>query len=138
MSGVPAAGPTNLDPYGPGGAGQRSRVPYPVINALRDSDLYAFKEWKLGPWSECSVTCGTGTKTRSVICVQAGTNIYATGCPAESKPTALEPCQMTTCPITTGHRCSDILDIAHCSIARSSGQCSLTAFRRRCCRTCED
>lgn len=54
MSGVPAAGPTNLDPYGPGGAGQRSRVPYPVINALRDSDLYAFKEWKLGPWSEVS------------------------------------------------------------------------------------
>lgn len=52
-------------------------------------------EWKLGPWSQCSVTCGKGTQERQVLCHTRDNTI---GLCLESKPLALRSCSMDPCP----------------------------------------
>ncbi|KAL0176131.1 hypothetical protein M9458_028461, partial [Cirrhinus mrigala] len=52
-------------------------------------------EWRLGPWSQCSVTCGNGTQERQVLCHTRDNTI---GLCLDSKPAALRPCRMDPCP----------------------------------------
>uniref|UniRef100_A0A4W4DPP5 Peptidase M12B domain-containing protein n=1 Tax=Electrophorus electricus TaxID=8005 RepID=A0A4W4DPP5_ELEEL len=52
-------------------------------------------EWRLGPWSQCSVTCGNGTQERQVLCHTRDNTI---GLCLDSKPAALRPCRMEPCP----------------------------------------
>ncbi|KAL6479830.1 hypothetical protein MHYP_G00108630 [Metynnis hypsauchen] len=52
-------------------------------------------EWKLGPWSQCSVSCGNGTQERQVLCHTRDNTI---GLCLDSKPAALRPCRMDPCP----------------------------------------
>ena len=46
-------------------------------------------EWKTGEWSECSVTCGKGVKTRNVTCENERVNFT---CSASEKPGAVRSC----------------------------------------------
>ncbi|KAI2657007.1 A disintegrin and metalloproteinase with thrombospondin motifs 2 [Labeo rohita] len=55
-------------------------------------------EWRLGPWSQCSVTCGNGTQERQVLCHTRDNTI---GLCLDSKPAALRPCRMDPCPRST-------------------------------------
>ncbi|XP_062855706.1 A disintegrin and metalloproteinase with thrombospondin motifs 2-like [Trichomycterus rosablanca] len=52
-------------------------------------------EWKLGPWSQCSLTCGNGTQERQVLC---HTSDNAIGLCLESKPAAQRTCSIEPCP----------------------------------------
>ncbi|XP_072261258.1 A disintegrin and metalloproteinase with thrombospondin motifs 10 isoform X1 [Pyxicephalus adspersus] len=59
-------------------------------------------EWAIGPWSECSRSCNSGVRTRSVICqrrVSAGEekSLDDSNC-TPPRPTMLEPCNTQTCP----------------------------------------
>uniref|UniRef100_UPI00358EEF04 papilin-like isoform X4 n=1 Tax=Myxine glutinosa TaxID=7769 RepID=UPI00358EEF04 len=57
-------------------------------------------EWSIGPWSECSVTCGKGTQMRSITCQVEGTGldralmiVSNTECNSERMPRRIEECQ---------------------------------------------
>ncbi|XP_049670888.1 A disintegrin and metalloproteinase with thrombospondin motifs 3 isoform X1 [Accipiter gentilis] len=50
-------------------------------------------QWKAGPWSECSVTCGEGTETRQILC-RAGDQ-----CDGE-KPESVRVCKLAPCNVT--------------------------------------
>lgn len=59
-------------------------------------------EWAIGPWSECSRSCNSGVRTRSVICqrqVSAGEerSLDDSNC-TPPRPTMLEPCNTNSCP----------------------------------------
>ncbi|XP_076878106.1 A disintegrin and metalloproteinase with thrombospondin motifs 2 isoform X2 [Brachyhypopomus gauderio] len=86
-------------------------------------------EWRLGPWSQCSVTCGNGTQDRQVLCHTRDNTI---GLCLDSKPAALRPCRMERCPRQRCHRDRS----AFCSMDALLQHCGLPAFQRMCCRSC--
>nr|XP_015198836.1 PREDICTED: A disintegrin and metalloproteinase with thrombospondin motifs 7-like [Lepisosteus oculatus] len=51
-------------------------------------------DWTVGNWSECSVTCGGGNKSRDVICSR---NTGA-DCDPKKKPPSETPCNAHKCP----------------------------------------
>ncbi|KAF0307829.1 Thrombospondin type-1 domain-containing protein 4 [Amphibalanus amphitrite] len=51
--------------------------------------------WHVGRWSACSVSCGWGTRTRSVTCTD-----QLAGCPESERPRDTAPCRRADCPPT--------------------------------------
>ncbi|KAK3564465.1 hypothetical protein QTP86_022641 [Hemibagrus guttatus] len=116
-------------------------------------------EWKLGPWSQCSVTCGKGTQERQVLCHTRDNTI---GLCLESKPLALRSCSMDPCPKGmsdfnkhgnfliqwlsrhdpkypvqrfSSSRCRTDRSIL-CKMATLQQYCMIPAFQRICCESC--
>ena len=55
--------------------------------------------WSAGAYSACSVTCGGGTRSRPVVCLDSNTNIVADGyCDAGTKPAVAQTCNTQPCP----------------------------------------
>lgn len=53
--------------------------------------------WTVGAWSACTKTCGGGTQSRSVVCVNSEVApVSDTSC-TESKPAALQSCNTQSC-----------------------------------------
>ncbi|XP_058654418.1 A disintegrin and metalloproteinase with thrombospondin motifs 2-like isoform X3 [Onychostoma macrolepis] len=116
-------------------------------------------EWRLGPWSQCSVTCGNGTQERQVLCHTRDNTI---GLCLDSKPAALRPCRMDPCPRSTSDfnkhgnfliqwlsrhdpkypvqrmskRCHGDRS-AFCRMEVLQQYCSLPGFQRMCCKSCK-
>ncbi|XP_050984214.1 A disintegrin and metalloproteinase with thrombospondin motifs 2 isoform X2 [Labeo rohita] len=116
-------------------------------------------EWRLGPWSQCSVTCGNGTQERQVLCHTRDNTI---GLCLDSKPAALRPCRMDPCPRSTSDfnkhgnfliqwlsrhdpkypvqrmskRCHGDRS-AFCRMDVLQQYCSLSGFQRMCCKSCK-
>ncbi|XP_060741235.1 A disintegrin and metalloproteinase with thrombospondin motifs 2-like isoform X1 [Tachysurus vachellii] len=116
-------------------------------------------EWKLGPWSQCSVTCGKGTQERQVLCHTRDNTI---GLCLESKPLALRSCSMDPCPKGmsdfnkhgnfliqwlsrhdpkypvqrfSSSRCRTDRSML-CKMAMLQQYCMIPAFQRICCKSC--
>ncbi|XP_009668707.2 papilin isoform X2 [Struthio camelus] len=54
--------------------------------------------WSMGPWSECSASCGEGVQTRTVTCrTQQGSQAQDFACQIEPKPSATQPCLQENC-----------------------------------------
>ena len=51
-------------------------------------------EWSVGEWSECSKSCGGGTRTRNVTCL----NKHVGDCPVRDKPSTKKLCGDVPCP----------------------------------------
>ena len=51
-------------------------------------------KWSVGEWSQCSQSCGGGTQTRNVTCL----NDHVGDCPVDEKPTAKQLCGNAPCP----------------------------------------
>ncbi|XP_060783265.1 A disintegrin and metalloproteinase with thrombospondin motifs 2-like isoform X2 [Neoarius graeffei] len=86
-------------------------------------------EWKLGPWSQCSVTCGKGTQERQVLCHTRDNTI---GLCLESKPLALRSCSMDPCPSARCHTDRSML----CKMVTLQQYCKIPTFQRICCNSC--
>jgi len=56
--------------------------------------------WVAGGFTACTVTCGGGTQTQKVTCVQDGTHttVDESNCVASTKPRTLLPCNTQSCP----------------------------------------
>ncbi|XP_069576096.1 A disintegrin and metalloproteinase with thrombospondin motifs 2 [Brachyistius frenatus] len=52
-------------------------------------------QWRVGPWSQCSVTCGNGTQQRQALCHTRDNTI---GLCLDSKPDTIRVCRMEPCP----------------------------------------
>ncbi|XP_077103806.1 A disintegrin and metalloproteinase with thrombospondin motifs 2 isoform X2 [Siphateles boraxobius] len=87
-------------------------------------------EWRLGPWSQCSVTCGNGTQERQVLCHTRDNTI---GLCLDSKPAALRQCRMDPCPRLRCHGDRS----AFCRMEALQQYCSLPGFQRMCCKSCK-
>lgn len=53
--------------------------------------------WYTSPWSECSVTCGEGRRTREIRCIEDNKRPSA-NCVESFRPKAQEICSETPCP----------------------------------------
>ena len=54
--------------------------------------------WSPGTWSECSVDCGVGTRTRSVACMdESGATVDSSFCSLAAKPPTVTVCNRGAC-----------------------------------------
>ncbi|MBN3323406.1 ATS9 metalloproteinase, partial [Atractosteus spatula] len=73
--------------------------------------------WQVGPWGQCTTTCGPGYQMRAVKCVVGsyGSVMDDSECNAATRPTDSQDCEVTPCPVvrpvvpetkvpTRGHR----------------------------------
>eukprot|EP00057_Strongylocentrotus_purpuratus_P020815 XP_011675289.1 PREDICTED: A disintegrin and metalloproteinase with thrombospondin motifs 7 [Strongylocentrotus purpuratus] len=67
----------------------------PVTETTCEVDLHCESNdnWQTGEWSQCSVSCGGGWHTRSVICTNA-----IKPCDVAGKPSDRRPCFLDQCP----------------------------------------
>ncbi|XP_053573209.1 A disintegrin and metalloproteinase with thrombospondin motifs 2-like [Bombina bombina] len=52
-------------------------------------------QWRVGPWSQCSVTCANGTQERQVMC---GSGDNKTNSCNDDKPETIRICRLPPCP----------------------------------------
>uniref|UniRef100_S4RPH2 ADAM metallopeptidase with thrombospondin type 1 motif 7 n=1 Tax=Petromyzon marinus TaxID=7757 RepID=S4RPH2_PETMA len=58
--------------------------------------------WLVGDWSQCSVSCGGGHRTRATYCDDRRNR---TACEGRARPAAMEECNLTECPSASdGHQ----------------------------------
>ncbi|XP_072484687.1 A disintegrin and metalloproteinase with thrombospondin motifs 7 [Notamacropus eugenii] len=69
-------------------------LPKPEVAMSCNEDNPCPSSWEVGNWSECSVSCGMGTHSRTVSC----TNDTGALCDAIQKPISETPCSLPPCP----------------------------------------
>nr|XP_023647270.1 A disintegrin and metalloproteinase with thrombospondin motifs 20-like [Paramormyrops kingsleyae] len=60
----------------------------------------AFASWEVGPWSECSQSCGAGVRQRRVACL-TGNALPARSCNPAEMPKPKAPCHERQCEVLT-------------------------------------
>ncbi|CAH3143374.1 unnamed protein product [Porites evermanni] len=55
-------------------------------------------QWKIGPWSSCSLTCGKGIRTRSIRCQVAEDSTPASDAACGTRPATQKICNGPDCP----------------------------------------
>ncbi|MCW8966741.1 MAG: hypothetical protein OQK82_08675, partial [Candidatus Pacearchaeota archaeon] len=74
-----------------------------AINTGKLCPPYTYDWSELGDWTACSVTCGGGTQTQTIICERSdGTQVEEENCDLDSKPSNSQECNTQICPT-----CSD-------------------------------
>uniref|UniRef100_A0A4W5RA79 ADAM metallopeptidase with thrombospondin type 1 motif, 2a n=1 Tax=Hucho hucho TaxID=62062 RepID=A0A4W5RA79_9TELE len=91
-----------------------------------------FAKWGVGPWSQCSVTCGNGTQERQVLC---NTSDNSVGLCMESKPITLRTCQLVPC--TGDWQCKGDRS-AFCRMEVLNRYCANRGYRQMCCKSCSE
>uniref|UniRef100_A0A8C1Z6Z7 ADAM metallopeptidase with thrombospondin type 1 motif, 9 n=1 Tax=Cyprinus carpio TaxID=7962 RepID=A0A8C1Z6Z7_CYPCA len=58
--------------------------------------------WQVGPWGQCTTTCGPGYQMRAVKCVVGsyGSVMDDSECNAATRPTDTQDCEFSQCPVT--------------------------------------
>ncbi|XP_062579392.1 thrombospondin type-1 domain-containing protein 4-like isoform X1 [Saccostrea cucullata] len=93
--------------------------------------------WFMTPWSKCSASCGTGTKTREIRCMDPDLAPSST-CPANKKPSQRNICNTQPCPdesIQQDPSCKD--GYKFCQLAGPARLCSYPFYQENCCSSCQ-
>ncbi|NWV35053.1 ATS2 metalloproteinase, partial [Grantiella picta] len=116
-------------------------------------------QWRIGPWSQCSVSCGNGTQDRPVLC---RTRDNTLGLCKESKPENVRICRLPPCPRNVSdpskktymiqwlsrpdpdYPIQKISSKDHCQGDKSmfcrmevlSRYCSIPGYNKLCCKSC--
>lgn len=83
--------------------------------------------WKIGEWTQCSVTCGSGTKQRKIQCVSG---VNAT-CDQRTKPVVTENCNLGQCPMWYTGRWTQCSRTCGSGIRRRAVACFSMITRKR-------
>ncbi|ESP03326.1 hypothetical protein LOTGIDRAFT_237754 [Lottia gigantea] len=90
-------------------------------------------EWFITDWSQCSVTCGTGFKTREVKCLNRNKRL-GSGCDSNKRPEPRETCQPRLCPAKLLSAENDGRDLYRsCPLVVRARLCSYKYYQQICC-----
>ncbi|XP_077005177.1 LOW QUALITY PROTEIN: ADAMTS-like protein 2 [Tamandua tetradactyla] len=91
-------------------------------------------KWYTSPWSECTKTCGMGTRMRDVKCYQ-GTDLVR-GCDPLVKPVGKQTCDLQPCPTEAPDDSCQDQPGTNCALAIKVNLCSHWYYSKACCHSC--
>ncbi|XP_024910860.1 ADAMTS-like protein 1 isoform X6 [Cynoglossus semilaevis] len=92
--------------------------------------------WRVGPWTQCTATCGRhGFQSRQVTCAhrQTGKATREHHCMWRSRPASWQRCNILSCG---RGECQD--STRYCEKVRQLELCALPQFQSRCCYSCQN
>ncbi|XP_069026392.1 ADAMTS-like protein 1 [Embiotoca jacksoni] len=93
--------------------------------------------WRVGPWTQCTATCGRhGFQSRQVTCVhhRTGKATREHHCMWRTRPPSWQRCNILSCG--TAGECRD--STRYCEKVRQLELCPLPQFKSRCCYSCRN
>lgn len=109
---------------------------------------YTQGEWVVEPYltidsasSQCSRSCGGGTQSRNVICMN-NKGEHLDGCGTRDRPPHWQRCKNNPCPTAEGSHevrpknCKDIYSKSVCLYVIQANFCQYTHYGKMCCDSC--
>ncbi|XP_076803784.1 thrombospondin type-1 domain-containing protein 4-like isoform X2 [Clavelina lepadiformis] len=91
--------------------------------------------WHYTPWTECSVSCGGGSRTRDVQCLDENRH-FSSLCNIAEKPKDAERCNTVSCHSLQDPNCQD--ELPNCKTVLQARFCGYDFYRKKCCHTCSN
>ncbi|XP_077445065.1 ADAMTS-like protein 1 isoform X1 [Stigmatopora argus] len=107
------------------------------VNVRNCSAEACAARWRVGPWTQCTATCGRhGFQSRRVTCTRrSGEQAWREHhCSWRPRPRSWQRCNVAPCGGAGGCRDST----RYCEKVRQLELCALPQFKSRCCRSCLD
>ncbi|XP_075968419.1 ADAMTS-like protein 1 [Anarhichas minor] len=121
-----------------------TKVPYRMCSGLhRPSSLrncsteVCALHWRVGPWTQCTATCGRhGFQSRQVTCAhcRTGKATREHHCTWRPRPPSWQRCNILSCG--KAGECRD--STRYCEKVRQLELCPLPQFKSRCCDSCRN